>query len=501
MRFFPKKTPKILEKPIKWFVQHISPSMLAVLLVGIIVGIALFIPPIVGIADNGDFARMVYSNGLYKLPENVNQYFNYFVKDYGILQYYNENSASLFSSHAVFIKIAVVLNKLFYSQTLFDIRFLSGMYFVLYLGAIYLLMEGLTYRIKRKTGYVLAILVVIVFGDTAYTSYFNSFYSEPVMFIMMLYAFAAALLLYRKRFNETAMILLFTVSSALMIMSKQQNAPLAICMALIFVGLVAIRKRPLYRLLVIGCFSVVLLSGVVTYKLITAEFNNINQFQSMTRGVLLESNDPEKTLEDGNMSGQFSLLKGDIYFQSYFPIDINGNYMVHEFYEKYGFGWILKHFLLNPGEFYTILNTAAHDIHQVQPYEMGNYEKSAGKPAKTHTRYFTLYSQMKRYFFPNTMGFLIIWALVYLGIYFPSMFAAFKERQMRGLLRYWLIIANLGMVLGILIISVIGDGDADLAKHLFLIAVIFDFMTVMTIGDIITNRVWRDPVIGEETDK
>lgn len=48
------------------------------------------------------------------------------------------------------------------------------------------------------------------------------------------------------------------------------------------------------------------------------------------------------------------------------------------------------------------------------------------------------------------------------------------------------------MVPGILLISIIGDGDADLAKHLFLVAVIFDGLTLMTITDVLTNHLWSD---------
>lgn len=96
-----------------------------------------------------------------------------------------------------------------------------------------------------------------------------------------------------------------------------------------------------------------------------------------------------------------------------------------------------------------------------------------------------------RYIYPKTLGFLIIWTLVYLALYFPSTYRAYQQNNPRGLLRYWLILASIGMIFGILLISVVGDGDADLAKHLFLIAVLFDFLTIMTLSDILFNRLWQ----------
>lgn len=422
----------------------ISPSLLAVFLAAIVAGIALFIQPLIGIADNGDFLRMLYSNGLYQLPKYSDQYFSYFIKEYGIMHYYNEHGASLFSSEPLFIHLAVVLNKLFYSQTIFDIRFLSFIYYVLFLGSIYLLTEALTYRIKG-----------------------------------------------RKRYNDGVLLVLLTLSSMLLITSKQQNAPLVVFIAFIYIGLLFIKKTVISRMMVVFSLVLVLVTGVATYKLITSEFNKINQFQSMTRGVLLESENPEATLSDGGISEQFALLKENIYFQEYTAIDVNSPYMVDNFYEKYGFGWILKNYLAHPKEFYDILDVAAHDIHEVQTVEMGNYEKKVGKKAKSQATYFTLYSRLKRTVYPKTLGFLIIWTLVYLALYFPSTYRAYQQNNPRGLLRYWLILASIGMIFGILLISVVGDGDADLAKHLFLIAVLFDFLTIMTLSDILFNRLWQ----------
>lgn len=220
----------------------ISPSLLAVFLAAIVAWIALFIQPLIGIADNGDFLRMLYSNGLYQLPKYSDQYFSYFIKEYGIMHYYNEHGASLFSSEPLFIHLAVVLNKLFYSQTIFDIRFLSFIYYVLFLGSIYLLTEALTYRIKGWKGYFIALFVVIIFTDTAYIAYFNSLYSEPIMFIMCLYIVSSTLLMCRKRYNDSVLLVLLTVSSMLLITSKQQNAPLVVFIAFIYIGLLFIKK-------------------------------------------------------------------------------------------------------------------------------------------------------------------------------------------------------------------------------------------------------------------
>lgn len=177
----------------------VSPAFLAAFGVLLITIIALFTAPYVGVADNGDFFRSIYSNGLYfNLPDYDSQYFGYFVKQYGIFQYFNENGAMLFSSQSLFIKLAIGLNKLFFSSEVFDIRFQAAIYTILYVIAIYLLIEAITWKMSRKQGFIIAGIAIFIFGDTGYTAYFNSFYGESVVMITMIFMFASWLMLYRK---------------------------------------------------------------------------------------------------------------------------------------------------------------------------------------------------------------------------------------------------------------------------------------------------------------
>ncbi len=120
------------------------------------------------------------------------------------------------------------LNKLFWSTTVFDVRFLGGLQLALLLPAIYLLVAGLTAKMKGWPGYVVAALTVFIFADTAYTAYFNSFFSEGLILIMMLYISAGFLLLYQHKYNDYAMLGLIFVASLILITAKQQNAPIAV---------------------------------------------------------------------------------------------------------------------------------------------------------------------------------------------------------------------------------------------------------------------------------
>lgn len=97
-----------------WLWHHLTPQIFAVICVFIITIIALFMPPYIGMADNGDFFRIFSSNGLFVNNTNYDALqFGHFVKEFGIYQYFNENQVAIYSSQSIFIQMALLLNKLF----------------------------------------------------------------------------------------------------------------------------------------------------------------------------------------------------------------------------------------------------------------------------------------------------------------------------------------------------------------------------------------------------
>ncbi|UQZ34030.1 hypothetical protein C2I18_11110 [Paenibacillus sp. PK3_47] len=471
---------------------RISPAFAAAFGVLMIAVIALFTAPYVGMADNGDFFRIIYSNGLYfNLPDYDSRYFGYFVRQYGIYQYYNENSSMLLSSQSLFIKLAIVFNKLFFSKEVFDIRFQAAVYVILYVAAVYLLIEAVTCRMTRKRGMIVAAVAVFIFGDTGYTAYFNSFFGESVVMIMMIFVFASWLLMYRKRYNDYVLLLIFLASTVILTSSKQQNAPVGIVVALMAVSLVWIRKERLFRWLAAASAALMLFTGAATYLNISREFVNINQYHAMTRGVLMQSDNPETVLGKFGINGQYAILKGNTYYDQYGTIDVKSEILEDSFYSRYGFVSILKYYAAHPGQLGSILDVAAKSAYTIKPDAMGNYEKSAGKEFRAQSHFFTGYSQLKEKLAPRTFSFILLWMAVVTGAYMPSFAAAVKKRDARGMQRSVLILATMLVGLSGIFVSIIGAGDADIAKHEFLFTLSFDLVSFLTVSDVIGRGIFR----------
>jgi hypothetical protein len=341
--------------------RYLTPAWLAAICVLAITSATLFVPPYVGMADNGDYFRIAYSNGLYfNAPDYDAQYLGYFVKDYGILQYYNENGATMSSSQSLFIRGAIALNQLLFNQATFDIRFQAAIYTVLLSVAVYLLVESLTWKFPGKYGYPIALLAVFMFADSAYTAYFSSFYSESVVYLSLMLLLAAGLLFYRKRYNDYVLLALFTVSGLLLTTSKQQNAPIGLIIAFLGILFIFVRKQNAFRSFMAAGLASVMIAGVATYVLIPQEFVNINKYHAMTRGVLLGADDPEQSLERFNIDRQYAILSGSIYYEPYTTIDVDSELLQEHFYNHYGFGAILGYYLANPEQARSMLNLAAN---------------------------------------------------------------------------------------------------------------------------------------------
>lgn len=468
-----------------------TPAALAAYGVLAITCIALFMKPYIGMADNGDYFRILYSNGLYfSTPNYDSYYFGHFIKEFGIFQYVNENGGGLFTSQSLFIRLSMWINMLF-DRTTFDIRVQAGIFTALYTVAVYLLVEAVTWKLPRRFGYPIAALAIFIFADTAYTAYFNSFFAESIVMIMMLFVLASGLLLYRKRYNDYVMLGVFFVSALLLTTSKQQNAPVGVIIGLLGIFLIFIRKQKSFRAIAASTLVVLMLAGVATYTLIPKEFVNINKYHAMTRGVLQQSDDPEKTLEQFGINRQYAILNGINYYEPYTTVDVDSPVLEEHFYPKYGFGSILKFYTTNPGKAVGMLNLAAQSAFQIRPPAMGNYELAAGKAFGEHTRFFSGYSLLKAAMAPKTFGFVVIWIMIVLGAYLPGFVMALRRGDRRGALQFPVIAMIILMGLSGIMVSIIGAGDADLSKHEFLFTAAFDLVTFLLLGDLLHRSLWR----------
>ncbi|MQS75582.1 hypothetical protein [Companilactobacillus halodurans] len=478
------------------FAQKVSPATLAIILIILTSSSLLFVWPIHGLADNGNFYRAIAGNGIYRLPTSYSQYSDYVVPKFGLLQYFNENKVQLFSSQNLFIQLAILLNKIFYSHTIFDIRFLGFVYYVFYLGGIYLFTNSLTAPTRKFKNYLMAIFIVFAFGDSAFTLYFNSFFAEPGMLILMLYLCAAIISLARNIYvHHWPMITLFFIASILLVTMGSQNAILAISLAIMGLGIMFLPNFKTRRLAAGFGIVLILLSGIGIYKTASSEVFAANDYQTFTHGILDENSDPTKKIEKNGIDGQFALMRNEPYYpKDYTALNPNSEDVKKNLIKKSNLSWVIKYYATHLKQMGDLLNVAAKDLTAIQPESVGNYPIDSGHEAKEQVTYFTFYSTFFSALFPSRYTFNCLIAVGLIAAFSVGFYKDFRAKRYQGILRLFLIIGLMTIVVIAPIFAILIDGDADLSRRLFMIPISLNIALLIFINDVFNHTLWNTEV-------
>ena len=296
----------------KWkFLSPIHIGMIWIVLIGFII---LFLHPTYGVSDNGIYDGILKSNGLTFLDKG-NAYYTNFVPQYKILQYYNPNQYYSFSLQNFFIQIAILLNRIFFSKTIFDIRFLAIIYFILYLFGVYILLRALTKNVTRRQAYILALLTIFLIGDTNYMVYFNSFYPQALIYILLIYFVGLSVIAYQQT-TLRKLSVIFTAQLAVTIAFSLVGPGTDVFSIAAFISLWYILlyvKRSIVKrsvlIAIVGTIPIIVL-GVC---LVGNPYQNKDMYNSVSLGVLMENKEPAKSLQKLGVPPEYEMIRGTHY--------------------------------------------------------------------------------------------------------------------------------------------------------------------------------------------
>lgn len=460
--------------------RNVNYPIAAFWLVIIIGTVTLFCKPVIGMADNGDFYRVISTNGVYELnPKDQNLYFGYFNKDYGIYKYNNDNEKNFTSTQGIFIKLAVYINEIFNKNYVFDIRLMSWMFLIAEALGIYLIVKALTTElIKDKYKMTITLVTILIFCDTGYLAYYNSFYGEALNISFFL--LSIGILLYMIEFNKfnKLNILMFGITSFIFLGSKQQLAPVGILLAAVVLRLGFKIKGNLFKVLTLSLSIGFIISSILFYNAISGDFEYINRYHSMNRGILLYEDNPDEVMKYFNIDEQYSLLKETTFYDDVTLVDLYDNKLIENYYKKFTTGKILSYYITHPRAFFKMMKISFDNAYSIRPNSIGNYEKSANKEFGAKSYFFALYSTVKQKVFTGNLIFSIITIAMYLYISILRYIKGCKTKDYKIIFKeeayFYIFLVGLSQI----IISVIGAGDADLAKHVFMYNISFDLILI-----------------------
>ncbi len=248
-----------------------------------IVGYQCLCPPVVGLADQGDFRRVVGKFGYG--PEQPATFYAYATLKYVRDPAYRWPEWEQFSSEDLFVGTAVLVNKVISKDGNLDIRVIGLVHALAFLASFACLLH-VTQGFRLK--YYLWIVFLLITTDVARIAYFNTFYAEPASYVFCIFLLAEGIALCVKGVS-TARLARWLLWTVLFVLAKPMNAPLGFLLAAYTIRLAWGLK--LVKLAWIGAIAIVL---TCIFSMVTAPspMRDVNAYDLIFLAVLPESKTP-----------------------------------------------------------------------------------------------------------------------------------------------------------------------------------------------------------------
>jgi hypothetical protein len=456
----------------------------ALLLVMVII---LFIPPYLGVSNDGSFASILQDVGLARIDErNDEAYFSYYERQYQIRDSAYKPGTTP-APLRVIVQTAIWLDTFFTRDLIFDVRPLALLYVVLYMLAVYPTVLFALQRAKLfSEGIIISVVAFFIFGDVSFITRFASFYTQPLEMICLV---AMVGLMFRmiKSQRHFWPLLLFLFATIVLLSLNAYVGVAGLVFAALCLLVQSVRKDMLWKASCVACALIIsfFCFGAID-KLEIAE-SDVRKYNAMTRGVLYQSTDPVKTLAEFGIPARYSLLT-DTYADQNYPLAfVEDDILQFGFLDQYTIGDIVAHYLRNPAQLLNMVDIGVQASFTSRPDFSGNYEQSRGLPARAKSPFMAIWSTFKSQSAPRTIGFFIIVGLVILLSFRQNLKPGVKvseETRLSG--------AIVGTMLALMIFAlaeittvVIYSGDTELLRESFIFGVCLDLMILFAFSELL----------------
>ncbi len=426
-----------------------------------------------GLANNGDFYRVMKVNRI-AFSDDTNQAWQY-QSDYvmelegqgffdRLASTWSVSQEELYDSpQFVLVKMAKSIN-FFINSVIkapletFRIEVLSGIYLLLFAFGAWGI---LSFFQQWRTRLCALFLLLFVFCDMGYLLYFHSFYGEALQFVCVMILIGALLHLTKK--PSVGWFLVLLSSAYFLAGAKLANIPYALCILL--AGMLLVRKRKWLFLPGIGAgILIVLLLGSIPDWM-----NHDTTYQSVFFGILKESPTPEEDIAELGLPAEYAALQNThAYFEEY-PIEITSEEFQTQFFDRIGKTDVVVFYLKHPVRFIKKLSRAISYSGSIRPPSLAN----SGSERMGMTNRYSLWSNLrlrtKVLYTPWVVWILLI--AMGLGAVCWLVFCLKHKQLYPAFLLFLLLFIGLCVNL---VLPVAGNGEADLAKHLFFMIHLMD---------------------------
>lgn len=356
-----------------------------------LVGCHLFVHPIVGLADNGDFPKVFAPRAVCD-PDRERDVFAYVYPAY-VIRYSCRVEVRLPSSESIFVR-AIKLSCRWTGRTRFPITSAGLVHLTVMTLAFMVLLWSLE---AAPPGVRLCLppLAILIFSDVAYVSYLNSFYMDvaSMLFFLLTIALAVAWTLR----PNSLVALAYGASGTLLGLSKTQH----VISAFLLAGLAAwfaVRafRRDSRR---IGCLWIaaatsIFVAGSATIERTPVAYKAEPMYSMIFYRLLPDLPNKPEVLRALGLAQEYMVYSGT---HAYTPgAPVAEKRWRADFTSRLSYWRLAKYFLRNPSVTLDLIVRAfKNDVPWIRPPDFGNYERREGFPPRAISHRFELWSDLR----------------------------------------------------------------------------------------------------------
>jgi len=441
---------------------------------GVVAGLSAFLlsagqllvwrPPI-GLADNGDYGRLLCQLGQKAvLPAGVPAYFRWV--NFRYQQSPQGHCLSYYSTELPVLRAAQWVSKHLFHFTGLDLQVVGLIH-----AAILAILVWLVVRVlpgPRWVRVVAAIVLLIGICDTSFVVYLSSAYSEPMSMMGVLALLAAGLHTWRYSVVSTVGLLCIFGAALLLILAKTQNAPLAVVVLLALVA----RRCPLgrWRGTITARFLPVILGLILV--LVAANYSasaprtlrQNNKYDAVFFELLNNSSNPAQDALALGLDPSLARYAGT---SAYSRPNASSDPAFAEFDHVVSYWKLAQFYAARPGRMLDLAARGAHASLSMRPKYLGSYAASSGYRGQACR--LCLVSSAASALQPVAP---VLVPVLWLGSIVTAV--ALRRRragpgETRALADALILLPTLAI--GAFAAALLGEGGYEMVKHMFLVAV------------------------------
>ncbi len=430
----------------------------------------LMIPPVIGLADQGDYARLLGPFHLGPTATTLEErYYRYFNRTYKSDPSFKLPGWEIYSTQDILVGSAVLLNKWISKDGLFDIRVLSFLEMLVFLSICYFLLRATRPLLRGWLRFFIPAALIVIFCDVGYICYFNSFYSEPATYLSLLGLLAVWLNWVARGPTGAKHAVLFAICALLFVAAKPQNVA-----AGVIIGVYMLRFRSVLRphWLAPALCGLILAACLAVYWSVPRLVRLAQIYNMVFMEMAPDSADPAAELRNlgldplyAKYSGSGAFAPATTFWNPQFQVRLDQQ--VTRF-------TIVRYFLGHPGKFLNYVRAVLPRGSSLRAEGVGNFERSAGYPSFARARSFAIWSRFRERYLSRWSSGVLIGLM--LSVPYAAWIAARSGKlQARLLAECYAVLAL--MAVAVLFTTILGDGH-DIVKHLHLYNLLTDICIV-----------------------